>query len=134
MNRASFHFDSYEPRFVIEDYAIASLHHAVALWQRMTFRPGPVTFAASSPAMLLLTSDPYRKPWHPWQPLTLALADVPGYVATWLRSARCDEAMPNFDGGVELGYSAFYGYFRSEEVEHAYGALVVTPKWFEIHK
>jgi len=134
MSRAPFHFASYEPRFVIEDHDTSSLHHAVALWQRMTFRPGPVTFAAAYPTMLLLTSDAHPMPFHPWKPVTLALADVPAYVATWLRSATCDERMPNFDGSEELGYSAFWGYFNSKEVEHSYGALVITTKWFEIHK
>lgn len=134
MNRAPFHFASYEPRFVLEDHTIASLHHAVALWQRMTFRPGPVTFAAVYPTMLLLRSGEHPGPFHPWQPVEIALADVPAYVAAWLHSATVDEPMPNFDGGETLGYSAFWGYFRGEEVDHSYGALVITTKWFEIHK
>lgn len=129
-----FRFASYEPRFVIEDYNVASLHHAIALWRQLTFRDEAVTFAAAYPTALLLTGGDHPGPFHPWRPVSLARADVVAYILKWLDTAEVAEPRPNFDGTEAKGFCAFWGYFNSEELAHGYGSFIVTTKWFEIHK
>ena len=136
MIRSPFRFDSYEPRFVIEHYDPRLLAHAIALWVSCDYHGGPVTHAARSPTTLLLTRGDHPGPFHPWEklPRPLAMDEVAPYIASWLKTATVEEPEPNFDGSEAKGYSAFWGYWRGEELEHGYGCFIVQTKWFEIHK
>jgi hypothetical protein len=133
--RSPFRFDSYEPRFAIEDFDTRSLVHAVELWQQMSFKPGPVTFAAKYPNALLLCAGDHHPPIHPFEPVSVAVEDVVAYVRAWFETATVEEPRPNFDGDEFKGFCAFPGYFVGQELEpHAYDCFVVVTKWIEIHK
>lgn len=132
MITSPFRFASYEPRFAIEHHDPRALRHAVELWQDLTFRRGPVTHAATYPSALLLTGGEHPGPFHPWR--RVDAPDVVDYVTTWLATATVDEPQPNFDGAEAKGFCAFWGYFNGAELDHGYGAFVVTTKWIEIHK
>jgi len=137
MIRSPYRFPSYEPRFVIEDYNPAALHHAIALWKNHDWRhDDSVTHVARYPDTLLMTRGDHPGPFHPWEklPVPLAPADIVPFITSWLATAEVDEPEPNFDGSEAKGFSAFWGYFRGEEADNIYGSFVVKTKWFEIHK
>lgn len=60
-----------------------------------------------------------------------ALAEV---IVAWLDTAEYP-AEPWFDGSAANGFSMFWGYYGHEGLPPGgHGALIVVPKWFEIHK
>jgi hypothetical protein len=139
--RSPFASSSWEPRFVIEHFDNASLGHAVELWRRcseleLSFpADASIRYVAREPACLRV-AHPHahastRAPWTALERPIVA-ADVPALVRTWLETATYPEE-PWFDGGEARGYCVYWSYFGSEDGDDG-RALVVIPKWFEIHK
>lgn len=134
---------SWEPRFAIEHYDPAALRNAVELWWLcdlgMRFVPDdPVTHVARGPNWLLVghprDRDPFPRDF--WERLAQPVdqPDLPKWIDAWLETATYPDK-PWFDGGEAKGFSVYWGHYDCTEVHHvAYGALVVLPKWFEIHK
>ncbi len=53
------------------------------------------------------------------------------FASAWLQTATYPE-MPRLDDEAR-GFCIYWSHFRCEEAA-AYGALVVLPKWIEVHK
>lgn len=135
---------SWEPRFAIEHYVGDALRNAIELWWLsdlgVRFVPDdPIRHVARSDSWLCIGHPAKRDPFprELWEalPEPVEQRDLPAWIAAWLRTDAKYPERPWFDGGEARGFSVFWGHYGCEEIEdHGYGALVVLPKWFEIHK
>ena len=132
---------SWEPRFAVEHYSEAALQSAVALWGQCigtNHKPGSdelVRYATRHPDHLLVE---HPGSWHPGAldalPEPIPLASLAGWIRSWWLSTATYPAEPNFDGSEARGFCVFWAHYNCEEVKGSAGALVVLPKWIEIHK
>lgn len=130
---------SWEPRFVVEHYDTKVLQAAIDLWTTYSYNGrGDIKRVARYDNCLLI-GHPGRdddNPGEPWETLgePIAIASLAEWIRTWLDTATYPK-MPSFDGCEGAGFTIFGNYYRCVEVPRGHdSAVIVVPKWIEIHK
>lgn len=142
--RSPFASTSFEPRFVVSHGDERALGPAIELWLlSAAVEHGAPAERAVRHVMRrddhLCIAYPRTtsvERWRGWETLDppVALADLPRWIAAWLRTANYPK-QPWFDGGERKGFTVFWAHYGCEEAPHVDGgALIVMTEWLEIHK
>ena len=130
---------SWEPRFVVEHYDFKVLQAAIELWTTYSHDGrGDIRRVARYDNCLLIGHPGRNHGDHrePWETLVepIAIASLALWIRTWLDTATYPK-MPWFDGDEGAGFTIFGNYYQCVELPRGHdSALIVVPKWIEIHK
>jgi hypothetical protein len=133
MPRSPFALESWEPRFVVENFRADALRCAIELWTISELRAHPPFTHVMRHADHLLVACSRDRDNGAWEPLPqpLAIDELASWILAWLKTATYP-AMPNLDDEAP-GFTVFWAHYQCVESGN-YGSLVVIPKWIELHK